>query len=78
MVGLDSGDATVPVVTLSAVGADSAPRSTSLTYLLRCPSLISLSTMNFRLQHLLISCPNLCDNRIVRMGFLERGPSGSV
>ena len=33
------------------------PRSTSLTYLLKCPTLISLSTRNFKLRHLLVSCP---------------------
>ena len=42
---------------LSTAGPDSSLWSSSLRYLLRCPALISFSTKNFRLQHLLVSCP---------------------
>ena len=54
---LVSDEAAAPVVILSGGGPDSILRSTSLTYLLRCPALISLSTRNFRLWHLLVLCP---------------------
>ena len=54
MACLNSDSAIAPAVIMSTVGLDSTSRSTSLTYLLRCPTLISLSTRNFRLQHLLV------------------------
>ena len=57
MVGLNSDGASMPATVLSAIGADSSPRSASMIYLIRCPTLISLSTRNFRLRHPLVSCP---------------------
>ena len=36
---------------------DSSLWSASLTYLLRCLTLINFSTKNFRLRYLLVSCP---------------------
>ena len=54
MVGLVFDGATAPVVILFTSGSDSALLSTSLTYLLRCPTLISLSSRNFKLRHLLV------------------------
>ena len=78
MADLDSGETTTPVVILSAGGSGSALWSTSLTYLMRCLALISLSTRNFRLHSCWSRARDLYDNRIVHIGFSERDSSGCV
>ena len=78
MPGLDSDGAAVPTVILSAIGTDYTPRSTFLTYLLRCPALINLSTKNFSFGTCWSHAHGLCDNHIIQTGFFERGLSGLV
>ena len=76
MAGLDSYEMVESAVILSVGDPDSTPRSTSLSYLLRYPTLISLSSKNFRLLYLLVSCPDLYDNHTVWMGFSKRDMFG--
>ena len=78
MAGLESGRTGASVVILFASGPDSPLRLTSMTYLMRCPVLISLSTRNFRLHTCWSRASDLYDNRTVQMGFSERDSSGSV
>ena len=57
MTGLGSDGVVAPAAILFAVGSNSSLWFASLIYLLRCLALTSFFTKNFRLWHLLVSCP---------------------
>ena len=57
MVGRGSGRSFALATILSTAGAASATRTVFWIYLLRWSAMINFSTINFRLQHWLVSCP---------------------